>query len=67
MTHIRRATSDIIIDNIIIGYHENVFKSQKYSWRNIEIMQELLLAFNGKHMPITWFHELIRRKINNSL
>lgn len=36
MTHICRATSDIIIDNIIIGYYENVSKSQKYSWRNIE-------------------------------
>lgn len=36
MTHICRATSDIIIDNIIIDYYENVSKSQKYSWRNIE-------------------------------
>ena len=36
MTHICRAASDIIIDNIISDYHENVSKSQRYNWRNPE-------------------------------
>lgn len=36
MAHVCRAISDIIIDNIIIGYHQNLSKSRKYNWGNLE-------------------------------